>query len=59
MRKFESLGGKNADRAMFQGRVHRVTSARFVDEGRHVHYGIRDLKTNRVRTVRSDKLQVV
>jgi hypothetical protein len=57
MRKFEIIRGRNAEKAEYRGLRWRVTSARFVDSGRHVHYGLRRLYTRKLRTVRSDKLQ--
>lgn len=59
MRKFEIIKGRNAEKAEYRGNTWRVTSAQFVDEGRHVHYGLRRLYTRKLRTVRSDKLQKV
>jgi membrane-bound ClpP family serine protease len=59
MRKFEVIRGvRSTEKAKFQGETWRVVSARFVDEGRHVHYGIRN-RANETRVVRSDKLQRV
>ena len=59
MRKFEIIKGRNAEKAEFGGSIWRVTSARFVDEQRKVHYGLRKLYTRKLRTVRSDRLNKV